>query len=1180
MMYIVYGYTICNPTNLMNPVKLRLAFGFATMLFVLSSCRTSETVRAVETETESETISETVSEIVTEIRSSIQSGTRSEWVSNYNYSGMNVSTITAHVAAELYLFDYISGYLTGKTEMSPLVRIDSVRVNDLLKTISIYFNTRYAEYPIRPETVWMAESTVKSYLINTNLEEYTINMYSMGFEIKELIPNYYRKGHNQTISVTGLPMDMSNNHVDPKDLKPDYQRKAIVFDYSRKPDVDPTTDKLWIRNLDQPWSATSGLSNRHIAMWHSHGWYYNNVQKRWKWQRPRLFNTVEDMLPMSFVLPYIVPMLEAAGAYVWIPRERDTQSNEVVVDNDTHMQPIQETAVKVIGSIYSEVSATTQKRWRTSTDRGFLPPSGPIKGNENPFQSGTYRVNVTDTIETASVKWVPQIPETGRYAVYISYQSTESSTTDAHYRVYHAGGETNFHVNQQIGGGTWLYLGHFDFHEGRDESKAAIRLTNKSETYGKVITADAVRFGGGMGIVEREGRTSGRPRFTEAARYNLQYSGIPDTLVWLLNNNNDYNDDFQSRGEWVNYLRGTPNGPNKDRSAGLGIPVDVSLAFHTDAGVTRDDRTIGTLSIYSLPDMNDNLHFPDGMSRMANRDLTDIMQSQIVDDIRARFDTTWVRRRLQNSKYSEAARPNVPSTLLELLSHQNFRDMEFALDPRYRFEVSRSIYKSILKFLSAQYDFDYVVQPLPVTQIRSEFTGNGVRISWKGVLDELEPTAIPKKYVLYTRVEDGGFDNGYLVNDTTVVIQNLKPGVIYSFKVRAWNEGGVSFPSEIISVSDLRRNLVQYQDDSIRIIYGVSGSVEANPRVVPAKTVLIVNGFTRVSAPGVIKEGDFRGFASFMDAGVPDKYDIGFVGEQVNFNVKEDWIENDNPGHGMSNGDFETVVLPGNTFDFAFVHGKAIRDAEYGFVTVSESAVEAGLVSAANYRLVNLILGSQRQVQSQTTFADDLIGMRFGIYGPGVRTLLASVAGNGGGIFVSGAHVGTDLVNRPSPDEAVVLFARDVLKYAFSANHASRIGSVFDVGTGFGYTSVSSTRGRGADFDDSSNDTLQNTSEYHQPLSGTGRSGFTTNISDLNSGDLRFNTSYHPSIYRVDAPDAIKPFGTGAQTILRYRENEFSAAIGYRGPYRSIIMGFPFETITSSTERANLMKFILQYIER
>ncbi len=36
-----------------------------------------------------------------------------------------------------------------------------------------------------------------------------------------------------------------------------------------------------------------------------------------------------------FVLPYVIPMPENAGAIVYTPRERDTQKNEIIVDNDT-----------------------------------------------------------------------------------------------------------------------------------------------------------------------------------------------------------------------------------------------------------------------------------------------------------------------------------------------------------------------------------------------------------------------------------------------------------------------------------------------------------------------------------------------------------------------------------------------------------------------------------------------------------------------------------------------------------------------------------------------------------------------------------------------------------------------------------------------------------------------------
>ena len=49
-----------------------------------------------------------------------------------------------------------------------------------------------------------------------------------------------------------------------------------------------------------------------------------------------------------------------------------------------------------------------------------------------------------------------------------------------------------------MGGGTWVYLGTFAFDKGCNIFNRVI-LTNHSKHRG-VVTADAVRFGGGMGI--------------------------------------------------------------------------------------------------------------------------------------------------------------------------------------------------------------------------------------------------------------------------------------------------------------------------------------------------------------------------------------------------------------------------------------------------------------------------------------------------------------------------------------------------------------------------------------------------------------------------------------------------------------------------------------------------------
>ena len=82
---------------------------------------------------------------------------------------------------------------------------------------------------------------------------------------------------------------------------------------------------------------SKALDGNLIAMWHSHGLYYEPKINCWEWQRPRLFQTIEDLYPMSYVLPYVMPMLENAGAYVFNPRERDVHTVEMIVDNDGYL---------------------------------------------------------------------------------------------------------------------------------------------------------------------------------------------------------------------------------------------------------------------------------------------------------------------------------------------------------------------------------------------------------------------------------------------------------------------------------------------------------------------------------------------------------------------------------------------------------------------------------------------------------------------------------------------------------------------------------------------------------------------------------------------------------------------------------------------------------------------------
>ena len=617
-----------------------------------------------------------------------------------------------------------------------------------------------------------------------------------------------------------------------------------------------------------------------------------------------------------------------------------------------------------------------------------------------------------------------------------------------------------------------------------------VLLTNQSKDTDKIVSADAVRFGGGMGIIEREGTTSGKPKFVEGSRYWLQYAGMPDTLTYSLNkNSDDYKDDYQSRAEYGNYLYGAPFGPNRNRNEkGLGIPIDLSLAFHTDAGITRNDTAIGTLMIYSIPGLDSQKVFPDGVSRLANRDIADIVQTQVVQDIRKKYDSTWTRRQLLNANYSESTRPNMPSMLLELLSHQNFYEMKFGLDPRFRFDISRSIYKGMLKFLSTQYGFEYVVQPLPPTNFSAELNKNGeVELKWKAQVDSLEPTAKAEKYILYTRDNDGGFDNGRLFETTQIKLNDLKTGIIYSYKVTAVNNGGESFPSEILSVCWIKNS---------------------------SDPILIVNGFDRVCAPASFDSPAFLGFVNFVDEGVPDKYDLGFVGTQFNFDPNSKWLTDDNPGNGASHSDYESKIIAGNTFDFSFVHGKAIKENGFSFCSVSDESVMSGEVDLSKYKMADFIFGEEKKT-SLPKYKDKI---EFEVFPINLREKITAYLSGGGKIFLSGAYLGTDLYS--NPDSIGIRFANDVLKFKLKTGHAVKTGKVFSVKDNF------------------------------YPV----------------KSNFEFNTTFNDSIYKVEAPDELGDV-KGSEVLLRYGENNFSCAIGYKEKYGVVTFGFPFETILGEKHR-------------
>ena len=784
--------------------------------------------------------------------------------------------------------------------------------------IRIVMGGGFQEQHFTPEVVERVYQDIRSFL-PAGQKKYDVVVETDGRAIEDLVPNFFRKGKKDPSRLMGET-------------------------YKGEP---------WVKNISRPYTAIKGLEGNHIALWQSHGRYYRQEKDDWYWQRPRLFCTTEDLFSQTFVVPFIIPMLQNAGAVVFTPRERDYQTHEVIVDND---QPHK-------NGNYLESFKRIQKKlkWQKAEGHGFAQYKTVYESCDSPFTDGTARYvpTVSSPKDEGIAQWIPNIPEEGKYAVYVTYPTCKDAVDDATYTVHHKGGTTQFKVNQQMGGGTWVYLGTFEFDEG-EHNYGMVSLSNLSRHKG-VISADAVRFGGGMGNIVPEGhngsvRPSGLPRWAEAAKYSVQWYGFPYRIHTEPFGDNDYNNDINARSAAINYLSGG-SVTNPTREDGLKVPLDISVAFHTDAGVKTDDAFVGSLGVY-MTDFNEGKTGA-GMDRYVSRDLISMFLTNFTTDLKK---YNWQVRQLWNRNYGEARAPMPPACILEMLSHQNFADMRMAYDPHFKFDLSRSVYKTIVKYIATLYKRDYVIQPLPVENfsITLNEAQHTATLSWSPVDDPLEPTAKAKEYIIYTQRGHHSFDNGIIVKGTSHTIE-LNPNIGYSFKITALNEGGESFPSETLSC-------------------GISSNNKG--------TVLVVNAFSRLEGPQVINTSTTCGFDLDADPGVPYGAYTGFCGRQRYFDRSKAGSEASD-GLGMSGMELEGQMMMGNTFDYPVIHGHAILlTGNHSFTSCSEQALLDGKIALSDYPIIDLIYGTQKQFNSRT------------------NTLVEDYYNKGGKILLSAANPG------------------------------------------------------------------------------------------------------------------------------------------------------------------------------
>jgi hypothetical protein len=310
--------------------------------------------------------------------------------------------------------------------------------------------------------------------------------------------------------------------------------------------------------------------------------------------------------------------------------------------------------------------------------------------------------------------------------------------------------------------------------------------------------------------------------------------------------------------------------------------------------------------------------------------------------------------------------------------------------------------------------------------------------------------------------------------------------------------------------------------------------------------MLVINGFDRVAGPEGFQSAPYAGFPEWLDRGVGDGVELQYIGRQHDFDSRHPWISDDDSGWGQSNSDYEEMLVAGNTHDFPSVHGRAIIKAGYSFVSCSRAAIENGDVDIADYKLVDLILGEQKETFWGGYYSPPVLGgvsegqggdnkiCKYRTFSLNLQRELRRYVANGGALFVSGAYVASDNWLSVNATKADRQFVKDVLKVEWRADRATQNGELETVYAPNNTTFV---------------------------------------------GEYKFVQHLNEEIYAVESPDAIVPVGKNAYTVMRYSQNNNSAAVAYSGDdYRVVVCGFPFETLATEEMQTQFMQQIIDFL--
>ena len=575
---------------------------------------------------------------------------------------------------------------------------------------------------------------------------------------------------NEQFRVTFTPINLKRIDINARDAQGNYQPLSTFLAPIPIPHKEPLAQASLQekpRALEEGTSSVArvGLTGKTVFVSAGHGWKWVSSQSQYRTQRPVYplspypagQGIVEDFNNAEAVNQYLMQYLRNAGADGWTVRERDLNTNMIIVDD-------------------ASANFSTQGAWDSGTGG---------------YAGGYHWTTTVNANATATATWSFTPLVTGTYAVYVWYPyPVFTRTIDAHYFIDHAGGTTPITISQARDTDNWRFIGQYPFYGGQ---AARLRLTNQSSTPDLIVLADAVRIGGGMADTPAPDAPviSNKPRWEEQAWTYAKWIGLPD-----VNGLSDvivrpiYSEWEKASGEDAVYISWHTNGYNGYNTVARGTETYIH-SFQPTPGSS-------TLQNFIHTELINDIH--------TGWDPTWPDRGQRADDLgELRLLSTMPGVLIENGYHDN------PQDV-EALKDPRFNQ----LSARAIYHGLVKYWHSI----DPNVPLTFLPEPPTHLIVRNTGTGQ-VTLNWQpGPTDGSGPLGdAATAYRVYTSTDGFGWSNAIDVASTAYTLTSLLPNQLIFVRVTGVNDGGESLPTPVLAArvarSGLASMLIVYGFDRI-----------------------------------------------------------------------------------------------------------------------------------------------------------------------------------------------------------------------------------------------------------------------------------------------------------------------------------------------------------------------------